>query len=374
MVMKMNLTDGLLYFNKEKIKYKYEYLNEDTNTDILIIGAGITGAITAYYFLEKGYKVTMIEKNIVGYGSTSVTTAIMEYQIDEDIYKLKKQIGLKETVKCYKMCLKAIDEIEKIIKFINKDVKFKRQDSLYISNKKIILKEYKERKKYFNVNLELNKLPKFKYAINLKNASAVMNPYLFTTELINKLTENNNFKIYENTKCIKINKSEIITNNKFKIKYKKCILTTGFDAIKNIKSTTKLYKTFAIITEKLNINYNFTARDINNPYHYIRFDDNRIIFGGEDIKINKYNKKTEIKAYNNLKKDFKKYFPQYKNKKIKYKFNGTFANTKDTLPIIDKIKNNVYCNLGYGANVILYSVIGAKLLSNNKINKLFKIR
>ncbi len=372
----MNLTDDILYFNNS-IKYQYQYLTQNIETEILIVGGGITGAITAYYYCMQGYKVMLIEKNIIGNGSTRATTAIMEYQIDKDLNILKNEIGLKNAVKCFKMCSQAIDEIKKIVTYINQpNINFQKQDSYYYANKKNqLLKEFLIRKDFFPVELKTkDQYLNFKYSINLKNASAIMNPYTFTTELINKLNQLENFTVYENTKLIDLTSTHAITNNKFKIKFQKCILTTGFEATNIIKSTTKLYKTFAIVTEKLNINANFTARDIKNPYHYIRFSKGRIIYGGEDILLKDYNNNSSKKAYNKLHQSFKKDFPKFKNCKIEYKFNGTFANTEDTLPIIDKLKKNVYCNLGYGANGILYSVIGAKSLVNNKLNKLFKIR
>ncbi len=374
----MNLIDGNIYFNKKDIKYKYNYLSENIKTDVLIVGGGITGAITAYYHAVKGLNVVVIDKNLIGYASTSVSTAILEYQIDKDLYKLKKDVG-SEAVNSFKECLNSIDEIENIIDFIDDNVDYKRVDSLYFTNNseiKSLLKEYAERSKYFKVKLEEdNKYMDITASINLKDGSAVMNPYLFTTKLIYKLNKLENVRVYENTECINLENNICKTNNDFNIKYKKCILTDGFYGVNNIKSkTVELYKTFAIVTESLSIDNEFTARDTDDPYHYVRFDNNRIILGGEDIAINKYNEKNARKAYKNLEKTFKNLFPNYKNSKIEYKFNGTFATTKDTLPIIDKIGANVYINYGYGANGILYSVIGARLISENKLKEVYKLR
>lgn len=118
---------------------------------------------------------------------------------------------------------------------------------------------------------------------------------------------------------------------------------------------------------------NFTARDMENPYHYIRFTpDNRIIFGGEDIKFtDSIKNETVLKKianckYKKLFNQLQKIIPSIENIAIEYCFNGTFGDTKDTLPIIDEIPEmpNVYCNLGFGSNGILYSVIGAKMLKD----------
>ena len=378
----MDYVKGKLYFkNISDIKYKYNTLTKDVKCDVLVIGAGITGALTAYYHAIKGHKVVIIDKNIVGYSSTLATTAIMEYQVDKDIYKLKKEIGYKNAIKIFSLCNDAIDEIEKICKMLPSNINFKRCDSIYFTNKrshiKNLEKEYNERLSLdmdLSIGVSNNVINSKKY-ISAHNKSATMNPYIFTSELINYLCENYNVCVYENTefKDYICNNDNIVikTNNNFYINSKKCIIATGFNARKFVKNV-KYYNTYTIVSDNVDIkNTNFTARDMNNPYHYIRFDNKKIILGGEDVLENSivFPKMKYKKLENYMKKIF-----NLKDIKINYRYNGTFANTKDTLPIIDLIDNNLYCNLGYGANGILYATIGAKLLSSNKLDSIFKNR
>ncbi|MCI8588096.1 MAG: FAD-binding oxidoreductase, partial [Bacilli bacterium] len=49
------------------------------NTDILIIGGGITGISCAYFLKDSGYKVTLVDKGTIGMGITSRTTAKVNY-------------------------------------------------------------------------------------------------------------------------------------------------------------------------------------------------------------------------------------------------------------------------------------------------------
>ena len=74
----MNLVSGNMLWTKiNKIPNKYTYLSEDIKCDVLIIGAGITGAICAHYFTMAGVDTAIVDKNIVGYGSTSASTSIL---------------------------------------------------------------------------------------------------------------------------------------------------------------------------------------------------------------------------------------------------------------------------------------------------------
>ena len=104
----MKLIDGNLYFkNISKNNTQYGYLNENINCDVLIIGAGVSGAITAYYMAEEGYNVTVVDKNIVGFGSTSANAGILDVQLGIEINKLAKNIGEKKTRRTFmRHCIK----------------------------------------------------------------------------------------------------------------------------------------------------------------------------------------------------------------------------------------------------------------------------
>ena len=82
----MNYIDGKTYWkSKTQIKNTYPYLTYDTYCDVLIIGGGITGAITAYFLAKEGVNVIIAEKNIVRYGSTLASTAFLDYEASNDI-------------------------------------------------------------------------------------------------------------------------------------------------------------------------------------------------------------------------------------------------------------------------------------------------
>lgn len=86
----MNLTQGNIFWNNEmKIKYSYPYLTENKFCDILVIGGGISGALSAYYQAKQGYKVAVIEKNLIGYSSTLENMGAM-YSVPDIISYTKK--------------------------------------------------------------------------------------------------------------------------------------------------------------------------------------------------------------------------------------------------------------------------------------------
>ena len=389
--------ENVYWKKKSKVQKIYPYLADDISTDVLIIGGGIAGALTTYYLAKEGVKVTVVERNIIGYGATSTANAILEYQSDMDMYKLEKIIGQKQARRVFKLCLDAIDMIEDIDNEFEKPTGFKRQDSIYFTNKFMqksnMSKEFLVRKNAgFDTSLlDSHAVLNISSGILTKNASAIINPYMFTQALFEYLSKMKNVKIYENTEIKEIktmfDSVECITSNGFKITSNSLIFTTGVETLKYINNPNiDLYKTFTIVSKPLiekeymkDSTINFTARDSIEPCHYIRFDNNgRIIFGGENTKLtekfmdNKYFYNVSNDKYKKLNTSMNKLFSNIENIPIEFAFNSTYASTKDGLPYVDEIPNmpNCFCNLGLGSNGIIYSAIGAGMLKN-AINGLY---
>lgn len=385
----MQINSGKLYWKyKSKINKIYPYLTHDVKADVLVIGGGIAGALTTYFLAKEGANVVTVEKNIIGYGNTIADTAALEYQFESEMSKLEKIIGKKRTARMYKLCLDSISKIENINKEFKMPTGFLRQDNIYFTNRFMqrgaVAKEFEERKKsgFDAVYIDSHSLVNLNSGIVTRNASAIMNPYSFTQGLFEYLDTMENVKIFENTKIddikCRIDEVECKTNNNFKIISDKVVMASGIETMKYIQnSPAELYKTFTIVSkpiEKLkNFNTNFTARDSLEPSHVLRFaPNNRIIYSGENVKF--IEKFLDSKYLNNVSSDkYKKLFNSLQKTlygiddiPIEFAFNSTVANTKDGLPIVDELPNmpNCFCNLAFGSNGILYSVIGADMLRN----------
>ncbi|SMB80939.1 Glycine/D-amino acid oxidase [Desulfonispora thiosulfatigenes DSM 11270] len=397
----MNLVSGnMLWTSIDKIPNKYSYLSEDIECDVLVIGAGITGAIAAHYLNQAGVKTVMVDKNIIGYGSTRASTSILQYEIDIDLYGLKSMIGEDKAAKCFKLCENAVYEIEKIINNLEEDCDFSLEESLYYTNNasqvSYLKKEFDLRKKHgLDVKFLDKEQAKEKFSFPIEagiysnSGAASINPYRFTHALISKEVKNG-LKVFENTEIIKISPQDkyvnLETNNNYKIKAKKVIIAAGYEGKDYIHGKiADMSRTFTIVTKPIKNfagwNNKCIIRDDNDPYIYLRTTgDNRIIIGGEDEELGKDTSKIanlsndDIAAtlkYDSLLKKLKSYFPLIDDIEVEYKFSGIFAVTKDGLPYIGEYQHmpNCYFSLGYGSNGILYAIIAGQLIRDLYSNK-----
>ena len=54
---------GEPFFNRlNKVTRQYKYLTEDIDTEVIIIGGGVTGAILSYYFSKKDISNVVVKK------------------------------------------------------------------------------------------------------------------------------------------------------------------------------------------------------------------------------------------------------------------------------------------------------------------------
>ena len=67
-----------IWMNEYKRTSKREKKNLN-DTDILIIGGGITGLSCAYFLKDSNYQITLLDKGKIGMGITSKTTAKINY-------------------------------------------------------------------------------------------------------------------------------------------------------------------------------------------------------------------------------------------------------------------------------------------------------
>ncbi len=68
-------------------------LADDFRCDVLVVGAGITGALIADCLSAAGHQVCLVDSRQIGWGSTSASTALLQYEIDVEMQDLAKRFG-----------------------------------------------------------------------------------------------------------------------------------------------------------------------------------------------------------------------------------------------------------------------------------------
>ena len=86
-------------------------LAADLETDVLVIGAGITGAMIADVLSASGLDVAIVDKRGLAKGSTTASTALVQYEIDAPLTKLGRKIGKEKAVRAWRRSRLAVDAL-----------------------------------------------------------------------------------------------------------------------------------------------------------------------------------------------------------------------------------------------------------------------
>jgi len=384
----MDLKSGLpFWLIKNGLTDDYKTLDSDIETEILIIGSGITGALTAHFLCDAGIKCVIVDKRMSSTGSTTASTAQLQYEIDTYLFDLIEKVGEENAVKAYKKCLESIYTLEKIIKKLKIDGEFNWRSSLYLASDaagyKDLEKEYDVRKKHgLPVTLLNNKQLKSKFNIDKKGAlyndcSAQIDTFKLCNAILDYHKKHSGLVVYSHTDVVKIeNKKGYIlahTEKKNTIKAKKIVAAPGFESEKLLKEKVmQLNSTYVIVSKPMKEEEFWKEKcliwETARPYIYIRTtEDNRIMVGGFDEPFQDPKRRDKLMEKKNeaIIKRFKKLFPDSKIE-IDFYWCGTFGETKDGLPFIGEHKDHpdMYFALGYGGNGITFSVIAAEMIKD----------
>lgn len=205
---------------------EFESLKNDINTDVLIIGGGIAGILTAYLLQQKGVNYVLVEKNRICSGTTGNTTAKVTYQHSLNIKDIVKSYGIdtaQQYLNAHKM---AFLKYNNLCNDIDCDWEIKDNYVYSLNNPKVLEDELTalERLGYSADLCKDLHLPfKTVGAVRFKN-QAQFHPLKFVAHICKELN------IYENTFVKDICKTTAITS-KVKINAKKIIITTHFPFI-----------------------------------------------------------------------------------------------------------------------------------------------
>lgn len=354
-------------------------LDQDLNTDVLIVGGGMAGILTAYLLAKKGKKVIVVESNRLLRGATLYTTAFLTHVLDTDFSELISLYGKNKAKLIWQSHKTAIDEIEKIVKRENIDCEFTRcSNFIYAASPDEyadLMTETKEMKSAgFKAKLDL-KLLGFNNAGSIElTEQSKFHPIKFLEALV-KICQDLGVQFYENTEVLSLNSSKTIiakTKN-YVVKAKHAIIAT-YDPLGNPKETFGKKGMYRSYVMELEIPRNKipegTYEDTHTPYHYFRIDKvgakDRMIVGGEDNR--KEIALPDRKNFSALQSYVKQLLGKSKYKIIR-KWTGPILEPSDGLALIGEIKTNQFIATAFSGNGMTYSMISAMIIRDSIFEK-----
>ncbi len=111
-------------------------LTHDVRADVLVVGAGVTGALVAE-MLSLDRNVVVIDRRGPAEGSTAASTALVSYEIDVPLLELAKGIGRPDAERAWRRAYQAVAALAERTETLRIDCGFDRRPSLYLAGPKL---------------------------------------------------------------------------------------------------------------------------------------------------------------------------------------------------------------------------------------------
>ncbi|MGC4013590.1 MAG: FAD-dependent oxidoreductase [Luteolibacter sp.] len=361
-------------------------LESDEHCDMIVLGAGISGSLVAEALTADGHDVVMLDAREIGHGSTSASTALLQYEIDTHLIDLISLHGERSARLAYQACYESIDLLDQLIRSTpGDDCGFVRKDSVYLASRQrdaSILAAECEARKAAGIEVELWNEADVRSHFDFARPAALhspqaaeVDPYRLTNRLLHTIVSRGG-RIYDRTCAVRVdtNRDGLIvrTNRRTNVYGKRLIVATGYEteSLFDTGDLVDLRSSFALASEPLAQGSRWwrdcllweTAR----PYFYLRTDaDGRALLGGEDIPFRNPALRDKLigRKTARLEKRWQELFPQAPMEPA-YRWAGTFGETRDGLAYIGRHRGHPLCHfaLGFGGNGITYSAIAAEIL------------
>ena len=352
--------------------------------DVVICGAGVTGALVADALTAAGLDVVVIDRRESGLGSTSASTALLQYEIDVELSALVDMLGRERATRAYQASARAVNQLAQLASTLA-GCDFQPRHSLYLASSRGDAKRLRvEAEARSAIGIESEWWPrervKARYgfpghgAIRSQPAGEIDALALTRALLLRATTggarwyEQTNARGYEE----RAGGVRLLTDNGIHIDARLAICATGYDLPPFLsQDCVTLHSTYALATERLT---HFGAWDDRclvwesaRPYTYMRTtEDRRVILGGEDVPFRDATWRDRLlpTKTRKLESRLRELLPSIATETA-FEWAGTFAETKDGLPYIgrDARYPGFLFALGYGGNGITFSAIAAELLT-----------
>lgn len=359
-------------------------LDTDLSCEVLVVGAGITGALVANRLVDCGVDCAVIDTRDLGQGSTSASTALLQYDIDVPLCELRTKINPEHAERAYRAGVEAIDGLAALCAPWP-ECGFHRRSSIFLTRDEndtgFMRSELDARRaaglacRWIDAE-ELTSRWGFRAAGAIHSETAAqVDPYRLTHRLLRDCIDRG-VRVHDRTGVLLIDEQEdtiVVTTDRAAVRARWVVMATGYESVEWLpQRVVDLQSTYAVVSEPLDPSAAWAERCLvwehADPYIYARWtDDHRLLFGGGDVPFKNAALRDKLIKQKSraLIDDMADLCPKLRIEPA-FAWAGTFGTTKDGLGYIGAPpdRRRVLFALGFGGNGITYSEIASRVIAD----------
>jgi glycine/D-amino acid oxidase-like deaminating enzyme len=352
-------------------------------TDVVVMGAGITGAVIADALASAGLRVAVVDKRGLARGSTMASTALVQYEIDTPLIMLTRKIGKENAVRAWRRSRLAVEVLAARLQELRvADVA--RRNSLYLAGNVLGLEELErehEARRAAGLPSRFLHRKALRQQFGIRRAAAIMgygnlviDPRKSALALL-KQAAVNGAHLFAPTEMVQVTATKggvtVTAANGRRIQCAQLVFATGYELPDGVPHRHhKITSTWAIATVPQARRRLWPDEcciwEAADPYLYIRTTtEGRVICGGEDAEFSDAENRKDLLVTKTgmLQRKLHRLLPKL-DPTIEFAWTGAFGETTTGLPIIGPVPGMRHCwiALGYGGNGTTYAAIAADVI------------
>ena len=365
---------------------RYPTLRGHHDTEIAIVGAGMTGAMIAAVFAEAGVRVMVVDAGRAAHGSTAASTALLLQEPDYSLAALGRIYSRARARRLWQLSHQTTREFIEIIRRFNIRCALKHRDSIYytLDRHAGLRRDCRQRRRAgFRGSWLDRQAVRAISGIDAATAiqthgNARLNPVEACRGLL-AAAARMGAAVFEQSQVRRVRKSgdgvRLYCRNGI-IDARQVVIATGYATkyFRPLAGRFRMRRTYVLVTDRIPSRLRRRLRlhdvmlwDTERPYHYVRWtDDGRLLLGGEDrpVKPGVSRGLQFARAAQELRDYFNGVFPLLREVRIAGAWEGLFAMTPDGLPYIGphrRYPKHLFA-LGYGGNGMSFASLAARIL------------
>ncbi len=359
-------------------------LRGESLTDVCVIGGGYTGLSTAIHLRKRGFDVTLLEANSIGWGASGRNGGHVGTGQRADQHDLEKWVGNSAAKSLWQMSLEAVRLVCDLVQEFNIDCELG-VGNLHVASKQshaLALKEEVEHLRSRYNHQQISYLSAQEVGVRtsgrgffggaLDMAARHLHPLKYAIGLA-KGAERLGAKLYENSAALRIDEGE-----KIRVHTDQGIVTSRFlvlacngylDRLEpRIAPNMMPINNFMIATEPLppdlvrRINRDNTS--ISDSLFVINYwkmsADGRLLFGGGENYSHKFPR--DIKNF--VRPHMLRIYPELAGIKIDYGWGGTLSITMNRMPDFGRIGKRVFYAQGFSGHGVPTATMAGRLMAD----------
>src|SRR5688572_4115969 len=353
--------------------------------DVVIIGAGITGALVADALIATGRNILVLDSHEPGLGSTAASTALLQYEIDTHLVDLARMIGPERATLAYRTCLSSFALLERRFPDLLAGAGYERRESLYLASTARAVPELRaERAARAAIGIDCDWIEGAEVvrrfgcqrpAALLSRLGAQLDPLRLTRSVLAGC-ERHGVEIRTRQRVESIAEEgehlRVSLESGVSLRARDVVVCAGYESLRFLPDgVADVNNTFALVTEPLPANTRVGALPLiwesARPYLYSRgTPDGRLIVGGADVPFKSAAARDLL-----LPRQVRRLAAGYEDlfgselPPIACAWAGSFAETRDGLPYIGAMPGrspHLQFALCFGGNGITYSVHAGEMI------------